>query len=163
MAESSSPEPDDTEGESGVAGGIGGSGGGAVAPGVDAVSIGLVFVGGAVGTALREGVALSMAPVPGIATLVVNILGAFLLGVVVTVLLDRSSLGAHRLRVLLGTGVLGGFTTYSALATITMEAGQIVPYAAAYAVGTVVFGALATGAGIAVASVLHRRSGERPS
>src|SRR5689334_12218407 len=82
--------------------------------------IGLVAAGGALGTALRAAVTL-LAPETRdfpVATFGVNLLGAFLLGVLLEAL-ARSGPGmggAHALRLFVGTGVLGGFTTYSALA-----------------------------------------------
>ncbi len=66
-----------------------------------------VAVGGAVGSVARTGVAVA---VPGVlGTLVVNVSGAFLLGL----LLARTA--DPRRRALLGTGVLGSWTTFSAL------------------------------------------------
>ena len=47
-------------------------------------------------------------------TLVINIAGAFLLGVLMAVNLERG-VGSPSLRLLLGVGVLGGFTTFSTL------------------------------------------------
>jgi CrcB protein len=65
----------------------------------------------------------------------------------------------RRLRLLLGTGVLGGFTTYSALAT---ETGLLLTDGRAgaallYALGTVIVGALASWAGIGAGRALGRR------
>ncbi|MBD8705007.1 CrcB family protein, partial [Frigoribacterium sp. CFBP 13712] len=59
----------------------------------------------------------------------------------------------------IGTGVLGGFTTYSALAVDTATLlGDALPIAVAYGAGSVVLGAVASWAGITVGAVLHRRS-----
>lgn len=60
-------------------------------------------------------------------TLAVNVLGSFLMGVLVVAL---AHLGGTRLAPLLVTGVLGGFTTFSAfsLDALTLwERGQAVP------------------------------------
>lgn len=83
-------------------------------------SVLLVMAGGAVGAAARFGVYLGLARVgmQGFwATLAVNLLGGFLLGVLSGVLVS-SNLGgpANRdgLRLFLAVGVLGGFTTFSA-------------------------------------------------
>jgi fluoride exporter len=88
-----------------------------------------------------------------VATFVINVVGAGLLGLLVERLARRpSSPRNHRLGLLLGTGFLGGSTTYSALAVDTVQLlrlGQTGP-ALAYALGTLLVGALATGLGIAV-------------
>jgi len=123
----------------------------------------LVFAGGTVGTALRELLAISVPPVAGVAVVIVgiNVVGAFLLGLLLETL---AGLGAdegrrRQLRLFLGTGLLGGFTTYSALATDTglLLADDRLGTALLYALGTVVVGALASWAGIAAGAALHRR------
>lgn len=80
--------------------------------------LGLVVAGGTLGTAARAGLLLIDAPGwQGVAVPVINIAGAFLLGVVTGVLVRRSDSPRSRAaRQFLGTGVLGGFTTYSAFA-----------------------------------------------
>src|SRR5699024_1022719 len=80
--------------------------------------VALVFVGGASGTAAREAAGLLMAPTLGEVpvTLAVNVVGAFLLGL----LLQAFGTGTTGRRLLIGTGFLGGFTTYSALAVQTV-------------------------------------------
>ncbi len=116
--------------------------------------LGLVAIGGALGTAAREAVALTVPrsePFP-VAVFLINVTGAFLLGVVLEAL-GRSGLdlGAARgIRLLVGTGFLGGFTTYSALATDTsvLTASGFTGTALVYAVGTLVVGGAATWAGI---------------
>ena len=112
----------------------------------------MVFVGGAGGTAARAGIGLAVPAVAGIplGTLGVNLLGAFLLGVLLEALARRGpDVGLRRaLRLGLGTGVLGGFTTYSALAVET--ASLSLAAGALYLVTTVLVGALASAAGIAV-------------
>ncbi|MFN7242544.1 MAG: fluoride efflux transporter FluC, partial [Dietzia cercidiphylli] len=83
------------------------------------VAVGLVALGGAVGSALRATVAVMLPGTPLGATLAVNVLGAFLLGLVLEWLAASGErLGERRragVRLLLGTGVCGGFTTYSAV------------------------------------------------
>lgn len=119
-------------------------------------SIGLVAAGGVVGTALRYGLSLLLPAVHRVpvAIGVANIVGAFALAVLLETL---SELGpdhgpSRNLRLGAGTGLLGGFTTYSALTTDTVTlALQHPALAAAYGVGTVVLGALASIAGIALA------------
>ncbi|APU12492.1 MULTISPECIES: fluoride efflux transporter CrcB [Actinoalloteichus] len=76
-----------------------------------------VAAGGALGTLARYGVGLLAEPVGGglpVGTLGVNVLGCLLIGVLTAVLAAEDR---HRLwRPFLGTGVLGGFTTFSAYA-----------------------------------------------
>ena len=78
----------------------------------------LVFVGGGVGAVLRylAGAAWLRTAGPAqpyIATAVVNVVGGFLMGMLVGWLALKGAAGAERWRVLLGIGVLGGFTTFS--------------------------------------------------
>jgi CrcB protein len=130
------------------------------------VSLALVFVGGTLGTAGREALTLLIPVSGGVpwAVLMANLVGAFALGVLLEALVHRGAGhgGRRTLRLLLGTGFLGGFTTYSALATDTAAlwgAGDA-GLATAYGLGTVVVGALATTVGILLASAARRsRSG----
>ncbi|PJJ65069.1 fluoride efflux transporter FluC [Compostimonas suwonensis] len=125
-------------------------------------SIGLVALGGAFGTAAREALSLSIPAIGGVPVAIfgINIVGAFLLGVLLEALVRRGPDEGRRrgIRLLLGTGVLGGFTTYSALATDTavlLHDGQ--PFAAiGYSLATIVIGALATALGIVVGSAIQR-------
>jgi len=77
-----------------------------------------VAIGGAAGSCLRYWLSLLLGPViighgfPW-ATLSANVLGSLCLGVVFVLGEGRTWFGAD-LRLLLGTGVMGGFTTYSA-------------------------------------------------
>lgn len=111
------------------------------------VDAALVFVGGAVGTALRALILLpDSVPWIHVGVPLVNIVGAFVLGVVTGALAGRAeSVRAHRMRVLLGTGLLGGFTTYSALAVAGTDGWWIL-----VAVGTVVVGTLAALVGLRI-------------
>jgi CrcB protein len=86
-----------------------------------------------------------------IATFGINVVGAFLLGVLLEHLADHSpdTGWSRRIRLGLGTGGLGGFTTYSALATETVVLAATHPgRAIGYAVSTVIVGAAASIAGI---------------
>ncbi|MEX0582986.1 MAG: fluoride efflux transporter CrcB [Sneathiella sp.] len=76
-----------------------------------------VAIGGALGACARYGVAQVMLRQFGsgfpYGTLFVNILGSFLMGVLIEIIALRWS-PSPELRVLLVTGFLGGFTTFSA-------------------------------------------------
>lgn len=136
--------------------------------------LGLAFIGGTVGTAAREAISLGLPAVRGVpwAILTVNILGAFLLGLLLDALArsGRDEGWRRRLRIMVGTGFMGGFTTYSALASDTAgllgagHGGASSPgIGLAYGVGTVIIGGLATFAGIATATVLHGREEPVPA
>lgn len=116
----------------------------------------LVAGGGAVGAGARYLLGELWPPVAGIpvATLAINVAGAFLLGVLLEGLgLRGEDAGRRRVfRLLAGTGVLGGFTTYSALANDTATLLQVRPlHAIGYALVSVVAGAATSLAGIALA------------
>lgn len=75
-----------------------------------------VLGGGAVGTLLRVGADAALPAAPGGfagSTLLVNVAGSFALGLLIAALWSRLPLWA---RAGLGAGVLGSFTTFSALA-----------------------------------------------
>lgn len=124
-------------------------------------TIALVATGGAIGTGLRYGLILILPPWHGIpvAILIVNVVGAFVLGLLLESLAELAPghrLG-RRLRLGVGTGVLGGFTTYSTLATDNVALALASPaLALAYGVGTVIIGGLASIVGIALARHLLR-------
>lgn len=102
----------------------------------------LVMLGGAIGAGFRyhiSTVALRfMGPGFPWGTWIINLLGGFLMGVLAGVL-ARSNEGAEQLRLFLGVGVLGGFTTFSAFSLETfnmLQRGDPV-MAASYAVSSV--------------------------
>lgn len=129
----------------------------------------LVFAGGTLGTAAREALSLAFPPLDGIpyAIFGINITGALLLGVLLESLVRRGPDrgGRQRLRLLLGTGVMGGFTTYSALAldSARLIGSGSIGAGTAYGIGTVIVGAAATWAGIALAAAAHRRTPHVPN
>lgn len=89
----------------------------------DRREIAAVFVGGALGTLARAGFEELAAPDPGRwpwPTFTVNIVGAFLLGVFVTRLLERLPVSSYR-RPLIGTGFCGGLTTFSTMQVETLK------------------------------------------
>lgn len=122
---------------------------------LSAGNIALVAGGGAVGTALRYVVTVLVPPAAGlpVAIFTVNVVGAFVLGVLLELLAEWGpDVGwSRRLRLGIGTGVLGGFTTYSSLAADSVTVGLAHPgLAIGYGVGTVVIGGAAAWLGIAV-------------
>ncbi len=113
-----------------------------------------VAIGGAVGASLRYLTGRLAVHVMGHGfpwgTLAVNIIGSFAMGVLVVVLAHKD---ATRLAPFLMTGILGGFTTFSAfsLDAITLyERGQVA-MAAAYAAASVLLALAAMVAGLAAA------------
>lgn len=112
----------------------------------------LVAVGGGLGTALRYGVGrwamVLIGPGFPFGTFAVNIIGGFLMGLLAGWLARISS--GEELRLLLGVGVLGGFTTFSAfsLEIYNMITRAEVALAAAYAVSSVAGSVLAVLAGV---------------
>ena len=84
----------------------------------------LICLGGAVGTGARYLIAIGAPRLLGTsfpyATLIVNVAGSFLLGAVMHVGLT-TALMTPGLRVVLATGVMGGFTTYSTFNYETIE------------------------------------------
>lgn len=116
--------------------------------------LGAVAGGGALGAVSRYLLTLGLGPLIGapVATLIINVVGCGLLGVLLTVL-ARIGAGGRSLptvRLLLGTGLLGGFTTYSALATDTgllLDSGRFLA-ALGYGLGSVLLGLLAAWAGM---------------
>lgn len=117
---------------------------------------GVIFVGGAGGTLVRAALeAAAPAATGGMpwTTLVINVVGSLLLGLLLESLTRTGADEGWRrtARLGLGTGVLGGFTTYSTFAVETV--GRLTPQTLvvglSYAVGSVVLG-------VAVAAVGYR-------
>ncbi|MCF6199679.1 MAG: fluoride efflux transporter CrcB [Hyphomicrobiaceae bacterium] len=79
----------------------------------------MVAMGGAIGSSLRYLVGVLATRLFGInfpwGTMIVNITGSFMMGVLVTLLALRFSV-SNEVRALLAIGVLGGFTTFSSFA-----------------------------------------------
>ncbi|MEO6113689.1 MAG: fluoride efflux transporter CrcB [Sphingomicrobium sp.] len=92
----------------------------------------LVFIGGGIGAAARHGVnraALVMLG-PGFpwSTLIVNVLGSLAMGLLIGAFAAAPAGVSNNLRLFLTTGILGGFTTFSAfsLDALTLwERGQL--------------------------------------
>ena len=130
------------------------------APSVTA-SLALVAAGGCAGTLVRAALERAWPASPGhlpVTTLALNVVGALALGL----LLGALGEGRPRLRLALGTGVLGGLTTHSTfileshrLLTSSGDGGHPV-LGAAYLVGSMVAGLVAAGLGLWLAGRLRR-------
>lgn len=119
----------------------------------------LVAAGGATGAVARYLLGLQAMRSLGGAwpygTLAANILGGLLMGVLAGVLSLRGGADQEKWRLLLGVGVLGGFTTFSAysLEVALMIERRAYGQAALYSLGSVVLSILALFAGL----ILMRR------
>jgi fluoride exporter len=127
----------------------------------DGRELAAVFVGGAIGTLARAGLATLAASEPGRwpwPTFIVNIVGAFLLGYFATRLLERLPVSSYR-RPLLGTGLCGGLTTFSTMQVETVKMLERHHYGLAigYTVASIAAGLLA----VYVATAMVRRVGVR--
>lgn len=124
----------------------------------------LVALGSACGTFIRATVEGAFPAPPGAwpwATFWINMIGSFVLGALLETLgRAGEDTGWRRLvRLGVGTGVIGGFTTYS---TYVVETDKIVivgnlPTAASYALVSVVMGVAAADVGMAAVSEAFRR------
>jgi CrcB protein len=119
-----------------------------------------IAAGGALGAAARWALAEAIPHGPGQvpwATLRTNVVGCLALGVLLVLLTEKRP-DSRLLRPLLGTGVLGGFTTFStyALDTRTLAANGRPALAAAYLFGTLVLGLLAMLCGLRLADRMVR-------
>ncbi len=116
---------------------------------------GLLYVaaGGAIGASCRHLLGLVTLRVFGAGypygTMIANIAGSFLIGVLAGWLTFKISGGTH-LKLFLGVGVLGGFTTFSAfsLDAILMLERKTYSLFAGYVFGSVIFSLLALWAGL---------------
>lgn len=119
----------------------------------------IVALGGAVGASLRHLVNLATLRMLGPnfpwGTLTVNVLGSFLMGIFIEVLVRRLG-DSQELRLLVATGLLGGFTTFSAFSldvALLWERGDGIA-ATLYAASSVVFSIAALFAGLAFIKAL---------
>jgi CrcB protein len=121
----------------------------------------LVFLGGGIGAASRHGINIAAARLFGtgfpVGTMFINVSGSFVMGLVAAWFAFRGSgeLSQHA-RLFLTTGILGGYTTFSAYsldAALLWERGEIVS-AAIYVIGSVVLSLLAIFAGLALVRAL---------
>ncbi len=114
----------------------------------------IVFLGAGIGGAARHGVNLAVGRFGWtafpLATLLINVSGSFVMGLVAEYFAQKAHLPQHW-RLFLATGILGGFTTFSAFsleAVLLYERGRLSLAALYVAASTVLsiaalFGALA--------------------
>ncbi|HEV7691253.1 MAG TPA: fluoride efflux transporter CrcB [Hyphomonadaceae bacterium] len=115
----------------------------------------LVGLGGGVGAIARYGVSLAIPAQPTgwpWATFLINVTGSLLMGVVAGWVGAKGEAG-EPWRLLLGVGVLGGYTTFSAysLETLRLIERNDMAGAAAYSLGSVIAGLAAVAIGVAIA------------
>ncbi len=117
----------------------------------------LVFLGAGIGGVLRHGVNLAslrwLGPSFPFGTLAINVVGSGAMGLVAGWLAFRAGEGwSQQAKLFLATGVLGGFTTFSAFsldAVMLWERGEALA-AALYVLGSVVLSLAALVAGLAL-------------
>jgi len=115
----------------------------------------IVFLGGGLGAALRHGVNLAVARALGTAfpygTLLINITGSFIMGLVAAYFAFKGDATQHW-RLFLTTGILGGYTTFSAFsldAALLYERGEL-GMAALYVTASVALSIVGLFAGLAL-------------
>ena len=123
----------------------------------------IVFLGAGIGGALRHAVNVAAVRVAGygfpFGTLTVNVAGSLAMGLLAGYFAYRTGINQH-LRLFLTTGILGGFTTFSAF---SLDAALLIERhnygaAAGYIVGSVALSLVAVFVGIA----LFRTGGQLP-
>jgi CrcB protein len=115
-----------------------------------------VFIGGGLGAALRHGVNILSARLFGTAfpwhTLIENVTGSLLMGLLAAYFAFKADPSSQHWRLFLTTGILGGYTTFSAFsldAVLLYERGAI-GLALFYVLGSVVFSIAGLFAGLAL-------------
>lgn len=119
----------------------------------------IVFLGAGIGGAGRHGVNVLAARLFGthfpMGTLIINVIGCLLMGMIAGVFALKVSL-PQEARLFLTTGILGGFTTFSAFsldAALLWERGEM-GLAALYVGASVFVSLLAVAAGLALTRVM---------
>ena len=115
----------------------------------------IVFLGGGIGAALRHGINLAVARMLGTAfpygTLLINISGSFIMGLIAAYFAFKGDASQHW-RLFLTTGILGGYTTFSAFSldvALLYERGET-GMAALYVLASVAVSIVALFAGMAL-------------
>ena len=118
----------------------------------------LVFIGGGVGAAARHGINRAGLALlgPGFPwwTLAVNVVGSFLIGLLAGIFGAMET--GHNSRLFLVTGVLGGFTTFSAfsLDALTLWERGAMLHAGLYVAGSVIASLIAAVAGLMISRLI---------
>ena len=118
-----------------------------------------IALGGAIGAALRHVMNIGIAKVAGgdfpWHTMLINISGSFVMGFLISMMALRWNV-SNDLRAFLTTGILGGYTTFSAFSLDFALLVERKTYllAGAYALGSVVVSLIAIFAGMAFARTL---------
>jgi CrcB protein len=119
----------------------------------------IVFIGAGLGGAGRHGVNVLSARLLGAGfpagTLVINVVGCLLMGLIAGIFAFRGHL-PQEMRLFLTTGILGGFTTFSAFsldAAVLWERGET-GLAVVYVVASVVLSLVAVAAGLALSRMM---------
>lgn len=115
------------------------------------MQLALLALGGAAGALARHGASVAAARLLGVAfpwgTLMVNVIGGLCMGL----LAARVGPQSEGLRLVLGVGVLGGFTTFSAFSLETLRLmQQNLALAALYAAGSLILSVGACWLGLAL-------------
>jgi fluoride exporter len=115
----------------------------------------VVFLGGGIGAAMRHGINIAVARMLGTAfpygTLLINITGSFIMGLVAAYFAFKGDASQHW-RLFLTTGILGGYTTFSAFsldAALLYERGEV-GLAALYVIASVAVSIAGLFAGLAL-------------
>ena len=113
----------------------------------------IIALGGALGAVSRfllgNGLSRALGSALPYGTFVINIVGCFAMGLLMTIIVDREMIPAAW-RLFLCVGFLGGFTTFSSFgyeALMLLTEGRMLA-ALAYAGGSVVLGLVAAAAGV---------------
>ena len=119
----------------------------------------IIALGGALGAVSRfllgNGVSRALGSSLPYGTFVINIVGCFAMGLLMTIIVDREMLPAAW-RLFLCVGFLGGFTTFSSFgyeALMLLTEGRLLAVLA-YVGGSVVLGLVAAAAGVLCARAL---------
>lgn len=123
------------------------------------INVLLVALGGAIGASIRHltnlGALRLVGPNYPWGTMAINIAGSFLMGVFVEILARRYG-GSSALKLFVATGILGGFTTFSAFSldfAVLWERGDTLP-AFGYALASVLGAILALFVGLWLARAI---------
>lgn len=118
-----------------------------------------IALGGAIGAVLRHGLNIGIAKVAGSDfpwhTMLINITGSFVMGLLVTLMALRWNV-SNEIRAFLTTGILGGYTTFSAFSldfALLVER-KAYGLASAYVLGSVVVSLVAIFLGMALARAI---------